>query len=324
MRSHEPGKQGQALFALLGSIVVTVMILSLALPWAQRRSAGARARLGETAVALARASALERGALYVERADAPDAVEPFSPVWAEARARRIAVRPQTVTMPILEDVAIDSVTVSAIIDGTDILWRVAWNDPEPDGNVDTGRFCDAVALQFPVTRNASFMMGAQDQNVQILHWKALWQLDVDEHFQDVQDVHPNYWTDLYWFAEGTFPYPVPDAFTNQASLAWFPAHQAGNPMSDFRRRQPVEELSAQGYGTLTHQERSDTRARGEWRDGEWAVVFRRPMRTDDGADYQFAFGGRGDIALAVWQGSSENVGGRKHHSEWVEFEVRQR
>ena len=291
---------------------------------AQNFSSNVRAKRSRALAQLDQQAARLNGVLYIARVEDGAELEPFSADWLRADRKTVAIRPQTVTMPILEESSLDSVVVSALLDGDDIVWRVAWKDPQPDQNVDTGRFCDAAALQFPVTENASFMMGAKDQAVHILHWKALWQLDIDEHFQDVQDVHPNYWTDLYWFAEGSFPYPVPDAFENEASLAWFPAYRAGNPMADFRRAQPVEELSAQGYGTLTHQERTATRARGSWKDGEWAVVFRRPIRTDDDADYQFAHGDHGDVALAVWQGSSKNVGGRKHHSEWIQFEVGRR
>ena len=57
-------------------------------------------------------------------------------------------------------------------------------------------------------------MGGRNLPVEILHWKGIWQKDLDEHFQDVQDLHPNYWTDLYWFARGTFPYRVPEAFAD--------------------------------------------------------------------------------------------------------------
>jgi hypothetical protein len=187
--------------------------------------------------------------------------------------------------------------------------------------VETGRFTDAVAIQFPLTSNASFMMGAHGQRVQILHWKAIWQKDVDEHFQDVQDLHPNYWADLYWFAEGPAPYRVPDSFHRPESRAWFPAHQAGNPMSVFDQTQPVEELVAEGFGTLTHQGQSNSVGEAEWRNGVWTVVVRRPLRTDDPLDYQFFAGTHGQVAIAIWNGSSGNVGGRKHHSDWVEFEL---
>lgn len=268
-------------------------------------------------------SALRReGYLVVERvgtlASVPD---PLDAAWDAAAPRTVAVRPQAVTMPVLEDTSVTSVELQALTDGERIAWRIRWADPEPDENVDAGRFCDAAALQFPLVPDASFMMGGPGMRVQILHWKALWQKDHDVHFQDVQDVHPNYWTDLYWFATGAFPYPIHESFRDPRSHAWLVAYRSGNPMADFLRAQPVEELLAEGFGTLTHQPESAAAARGVWRDGRWQVTFVRPLATQDPSDAQLYRGGRGQLAVAVWQGSAGNVGGRKHYSEWLPFVV---
>ncbi|MHC4948041.1 MAG: ethylbenzene dehydrogenase-related protein, partial [Planctomycetota bacterium] len=157
--------------------------------------------------------------------------------------------------------------------------------------------------------------------VQLIQWKAIWQKDVDEHFQDVQDLHPNYWADLYWFADGEFPYRVPDDFTRTEALDWFVAYRAGNPMADMFRRLAAQEMIAEGFGTSTTQAESVSVARGVWNDGEWTVVIARPMATTDDADYQFAPGRRDVIGFAVWEGSVENVGARKQHSQWTVFEI---
>ena len=97
------------------------------------------------------------------------------------------------------------------------------------------------------------------------------------------------------------------------------AKSAGNPVSQFERKTPIEELVAEGFGTLTTQAESVTTGRGVHADGAWHVVFTRPLRTADGNDYQFA--GPGAFALSVWDGGQGNVGGRKHWSTWSEFEV---
>jgi len=249
------------------------------------------------------------------------AAGPWSEAWRDAPAMEIPLQAQRVAMPMLDAVSVETVALQALTDGERMAWRVSWADPSTDANVDSARFSDAVALQFPVAREAHFTMGKDGERVQILHWKALWQKDVDEHFQDVQDLHPNYWADLYWFAEGERPFPVPDSFRDPRSRQWFAAYAAGNPVADFERRVPVEELIAEGFGSLTTQPEQVTTGRGEWRDGEWAVVFLRPLRTDDGLDTQFWNGGRGNVAIAVWDGGAGNVGGRKHWSNWVEYEV---
>ncbi len=262
------------------------------------------------------------GVLRVHRTQGPlPTREPWSPRWDTWPGMDVAVLPQILAMPILESPSITQVRVQGVTDGRAIVWRLSWQDPTRDDRVDTARFTDAAAIQFPLTAAAPFTMGAPQMKVQILHWKAVWQKDVDEGFVDVQDLHPNYWADLYWFADGPFPYRVPKSFGNPLSHAWFVAFSAGNPLADFHRSNPVEELVAAGFGTLTHQPRSASEGKGLWQEGRWAVVFTRPLKTDDPLDYQFDPRSPGSFAMAVWDGASENVGGRKHWSIWVPFEV---
>jgi Ethylbenzene dehydrogenase len=256
-------------------------------------------------------------ALTLIGVDAVGDPDPGASYWAQAPAFKVAVAPQGVTMPALTNATISELEVQAVTDGKEVAFRVSWTDASADWNVDTGRFCDAVALGFPLDEGASPMMGHEGARVQIVYWKALWQKDIDEHFQDVQDVHPNYWYDLYWFAEGAFPYPVPGAFEDPRSHQWFVAKQAGNPMSQFNRTEPVEELVAEGWGTLTHQDQSASRGRGERVGDRWVVVFTRPKVTQDPGDYPI--GDEGQMIFAVWEGSDSNVGGRKHWSGWVPF-----
>jgi hypothetical protein len=248
--------------------------------------------------------------------------DPFWAAWRDAPYVEVPLLAQQMTAPQLEAPSVQRLRVQGLCDGRSVAWRIGWDDPTPDGNVDTGRFADAVAIAFPLDPGAPPMMGSKDHRVQILYWKALWQKDIDVGFQDVQSLHPNYWTDLYWFAEGQFPFPVPSAFQHPASRQWFIAHQAGNPMAAFSRSQPVEELVAQGWSTLTHQPHSATTGRGAWVDGRWAVVLQRPLRTTDPLDHPIPVDGPGQAAFAVWEGTAGNRGGRKHWTSWVEFTVR--
>lgn len=247
--------------------------------------------------------------------------DPLAEVWQTAPTTEVAVMPQQVTMPALAQASIDNITVQALTDGKSIAWRLSWQDEAAEFQVDVGRFSDAVAIELPLAKGASPMMGHRDGGkVQILYWKSLWQKDIDAGFQDVQDVHPNYWSDLYWFAEGQFPYRVPKAFDNPHAQQWFIAKTANNPVSVFDRQQPVQELSAEGWGTLTHQPNAVTEGKGVWSIGQWYVLFSRPLITDDPNDYQFE-GDKGEVAFAVWQGSKNNVGGRKQWSNWTPYQM---
>lgn len=306
----------------VSAFVVSALVLALGLVAARRHAAAVyESRRVERADALRR-SCEERGALFVPRvAGALPLADATSPRWDAAPTLEVRLQRQTIAMPMLAEATVETARLQGLTDGERIALRVTWLDPTVDANVDTGRFTDAVALQFPLERNAAFSMGSWRRPVEILHWKALWQRDVDEHFQDVQDLHPNYWADLYWFAEGR-PYRVPDSFADPVSHQWFTGYSAGNPLSDFHRAVPIEELAAEGYGSLTeHDEAVAVGGGARLPDGRWAVVFSRPLRTDDPLDYQFAGGSTGQLGVAVWDGSGGNVGGRKHWSDWVGFGV---
>jgi DMSO reductase family type II enzyme heme b subunit len=251
--------------------------------------------------------------------------DPMAAEWQQTPAEKVIVMPQTMTKPSLTTPSVNEVMAQALTDGKSIVWRVSWQDAEPDMNVDVGRFPDAVAIEFPLAKNALPMMGGVTREssgkVQIIYWKGLWQKDIDEGFQGVRDVHPNAFSSKYWFAEGETPHTVPESFKNPLSHQWFIAKQAGNPGAVFTRSQPAQELVAKGWGTITPQPESATTAKGVWKDGKWTVVFSRPLATDDPNDYQFKAGEKGQIAFAVWQGKNGNRGALKHWSNWTAYQM---
>lgn len=248
--------------------------------------------------------------------------DPMADYWKDQAYFDVLVKPQQEQKPQLKEGTIDRIRVQALSDGKNIAFRLTWYDETLDGNVDVSRFTDTVALEFPLTDKASPQMGAPGDRVQILSWKALWQKDIDVGFQDVQDLHPNFWSDLYWFAEGDYPWKIPEAFQKEESKQWFVALSAGNPVAAWGREEPVVELMAEGPGTLTQQADSSTTGRGVWKENIWAVVFVRPLETGDENDYKFDLSKPGKIAFAVWDGTANNVGARKHWStNWVELGV---
>ncbi|MCU0233242.1 MAG: ethylbenzene dehydrogenase-related protein [Thermoanaerobaculales bacterium] len=309
-------------WALVAGGAAAVLLVAFALIVAERGlDRGAGRELAEL-VERHRLQAETDGVFFVprvERAAVP--VDPLDPAWESAPSIIVKLSRQVDAMPILERATVSSAELRALGDGEWVVWRLSWPDESPDMNVDSGRFCDAAALQFPVSGEAPHTMGDDRNPVHILHWKALWQKDVDEHFQDVQDLHPNYWADLYWFADGPAPYRVPDDFSDPRSQQWFAAFSAGNPVSDIYRTRPVEELSATGFGSLTSHRESVSDGRGVWRDGSWHLSFVRPLRTEDPLDAQFWRGGRGTVGVAVWNGGDGNVGARKHWGFWTAFEL---
>ena len=99
-----------------------------------------------------------------------------------------------------------------------------------------------------------------------------------------------------------------------------------NPVSKLNPtgENPVEELNAEGFGTITPQppENQNVEGSGEWKDGTWSVVFLRDMPKTGKWDVDFAKRiDPGLMAFAVWDGVKEDRNGRKVISVWQRFNI---
>ncbi len=83
------------------------------------------------------------------------------------------------------------------------------------------------------------------------------------------------------------------------------------------RASSVEDLNAEGFGTLTTQASQDVSGYGAHGNGSWSVVFIRGVSTSDSNDVQFgSFSGNIPVAFAVWDGSNGERNGMKGRSTW--------
>jgi hypothetical protein len=182
-------------------------------------------------------------------------------------------------------------------------------------------FSDGVAIQFPVAGDIfpKYFMGEEGAPVHILFWKAWRSKDDEKGFQTVKDAYPNMTTDLY-----TFDYPIGGKGTSKTESErdiYIPGRAAGNPVS-FPSNEIITELSSTGPGTITSKMTENTSGKAEWKDGTWTVVFRRPFTVSDAESVHFKSGERMPMAIAVWEGSLMESGGRKAVSPaWLEVEV---
>lgn len=87
------------------------------------------------------------------------------------------------------------------------------------------------------------------------------------------------------------------------------------------RPSPVEDLVAEGYGTLTSKPAQPVAGRGVWSGGRWKVVFSRPLRTTDDEGAQFPRGSVVPVAFAVWDGGHGEGDGQKSVSTWHALRV---
>ncbi|GDX79311.1 hypothetical protein LBMAG42_11220 [Deltaproteobacteria bacterium] len=243
--------------------------------------------------------------------------ELYASDWGSAGEVEISVLPQQVASPRNMAPTITKLKARALADKNWVSIRLQWDDKAKNDSVQVDEFTDAVAIEFPLgdPAMANPMMGGANNPVYIAHWKAIWQRDVEDGHTDVQDYHPNFWSDGYPFVKGGWPYPVETAFSGSDSMRYLPGTNAGNPISQLDRYRPVEELTAVGYGTLATQQYQDADAWGEWKNGVWTVIISVPRVVVDAGNPTFETGNQ-NIAFAVWDGGAENVGGRKH---WFPF-----
>ena len=252
-----------------------------------------------------------------------------SSIWKKAPVTRINVIPQNMTLPSLQTPTIQYINVRSLHNDNWIAFLLEWDDKTRDAVVDVNKFTDQVAVQLPLDPKSlpAFMMGNKGGRVHIIHWKAIWQDDIEKGYRDVQTLHPNYWVDLYFFAEkpiyaeGEFPLQptTVDYFITPEALNYIPGAYARNPISIFHRTQPVEEAIAEGFGTFTTQPKQNAIGWGRWEKGVWKVIIAKQIVSDDPNDAPVPE--KTYIAFAAWNGSDKNVGARKHYAPWVELVV---
>jgi len=249
--------------------------------------------------------------------DAPVS-DPMSPAWNGATETSVSMLPQTVAYPNLIKQSIKELRVRTLSDARFLAVRLEWDDPTLDEKLEVDKFTDGVAVEIPLgdPDKTNPMMGDAQNPVYICHWKAAWQRDVDRGRADVQDYHPGYVSDRPPFVSGGYPYPVDEAFQTDNARRYLPGTAAGNPVSKIFRKWPVEELQAEGFGSLADHTYQDAQGKGVWKDGKWTVVLALPRQSPDRANPMLA-AGKAMMGFAVWDGSNQNVGGRKHWAPFV-------
>ena len=244
--------------------------------------------------------------------------DPDSSLWDSAGSITVPLSGQILINPTKSTASVDSLEVKSLKNQTHVAFRITWADAvKNDATTKNFEFRDAVAIQ--VTDKTSLpdvCMGSSGIRMHIMQWKADWQKDIDEGFQDLEDSFPNFWVDYYPLSVGEPPYSLPEAFPGNASL-YLAGYHVGNPFSQPLKVTPVEDAEANGYSTITTQETQNAVGRGVWKDGKWSVVISRALDTKDTSDT--VIGDVNTLAFAVWDGESNDVGSRKSISNWVTF-----
>ncbi|MBM3949259.1 MAG: hypothetical protein FJ312_08510 [SAR202 cluster bacterium] len=245
------------------------------------------------------------------------------PSWDKARLVTIALGPQNLVVPRVQEAGAKEIDVRAVYDADRVAFLVRWKDAHR--NVDLGTvmtYRDAVAIQFPqdpAAGTTSFMMGQRGRGVTVYHWKSDWQFG---RLHDVDEAYPNMYSDWYQHS-GVEAGKIPEAsdYLTKGRKEYLTAAAAGNALADPLAQEkigPLQKMRAEGFGTIEPDETQDGQGFGVWKDGEWRIVFSFPR-----AQSKFRWGESETVPVgfAVWDGSRNERNGQKAFSDWQDMQL---
>jgi hypothetical protein len=203
------------------------------------------------------------------------------------------------------------VRVRAVTDGSAIGFRLQWLDPRNDDMPGPGLSVDSCAVQVPKTiaqEPPSPQMGEANRPVEVTLWRADWQAWVSGRGGTIRDLYPNASIDHYPFQAQ--PLETGSAEQKAMAMRYAPARALGNHRNG-PRESPVEDMVAEGPGTLRPEAGIDSRGKGARTKEGWSVVLSRRLPAG------LASGARTQVAFAVWEGSQGETGSRKMRTGWI-------
>lgn len=251
--------------------------------------------------------ALRAGALPTDPGDA---------AWQQAPEYVAALVPQDLVEPKLLRPSTAQVRVRALTSGGEIALRLEWADAVVNNTPGPGAFLDGCAIQIPRTLETAPpdpQMGQAGRAVDIAFWRADWQASVDGRPDSLTSLYPNAYVNGYPFEAKPLAPGSPEQ--KEAATRYAPAQALGNRRVG-PRAQPVEDMVAEGPGTIAPGDSMKSRGKGVRTATGWSVVIARPMPAG------LAPNVRTNIAFAIWDGAAREVGARKMRTIWVPLSVR--
>jgi len=218
---------------------------------------------------------------------------PEDPAWQKIPPMTLPLSGQIITRPVWPEPTARALTVRTMHNGTDIAFLLEWQDNTRNDRLTPGTFRDGVALGLPLgDAPAFFCMGQLDHYINIWHWKADWQSDIDRR------------------AART---------TEKEKGSGEPRRFEVIP----RRASSVEDLIGGGFSTLTTKEKQGrVQGRATWKDGMWRVVMRRPLSSEEQENEAKLVPGRiQTVSFAVWNGENKERNGQKAIAPWFQLSL---
>ncbi len=243
-------------------------------------------------------------------------LDPNDRAWEQAPEHLAKLIPQDLVEPRLLKPSTAEVLVQALTDGAGIAFRLRWLDASKNDAPRPGEFVDSCAVQVPRAigpEPPAPQMGEAGRPVEVTLWRADWQAMVDGRADTIRELYPNAAVDHYPF--DAQPLGPGSAAQKEMAQRYAPARALGNPRSG-PRESPVEDLVAEGPGTLAPVAASGAKGKGVRTREGWSVVLSRRLPAG------LAPRVRTQIAFAVWEGSQEETGSRKMRTGWIPLLVR--
>jgi hypothetical protein len=182
-------------------------------------------------------------------------------------------------------------TVRSLHNGTEIAFLLEWQDNTKNDRLTPGTFRDGVAIGLPLgDAPAFFCMGQLDHYINIWHWKADWQSDIDRRASKTSEKA----------RDGVRTFEV------------IP-----------RRVSSVEDLIGGGFSTLTTKDKQGrVQGKAAWKDGVWSVVMHRPLVSEEPENEAKLIPGRVQtVSFAVWNGENKERNGQKAVAPWFQLVI---
>lgn len=218
---------------------------------------------------------------------------PSDPAWESIAALPVPLSGQVITRPVWPEPSATALSIRSIHNGKEVAFLLEWQDATKNERLTPGVFRDGAAIALPLgNAPAFFCMGQLDHYLNIWHWKADWQSDVDRRAARTK--------------------------------------KKGKKRGGIRRfevipRRPssVEDLIGGGFSTLTSKKRQGRiKGQAEWKRGFWRVVMKRPLTApgDDLENEALLQAGRLQaVAFAIWNGENKERNGQKAVASWMQL-----
>jgi len=217
--------------------------------------------------------------------------EPEDAAWAKVSPMTLPLSGQIITRPVWPEPTARALTVRSLHNGTEIAFLLEWQDNTKNDRLTPGTFRDGVAIGLPLgDAPAFFCMGQLDHYINIWHWKADWQSDIDRRAAKTSEKA----------RDGVRTFEV------------IP-----------RRVSSVEDLIGGGFSTLTTKEKQGrVQGKAAWKDGVWHVVMRRPLVSEEQENEAKLIPGRVQtVSFAVWNGENKERNGQKAVAPWFQLVI---